>query len=197
MTAIYLARSSSHENVYLLLPATPGEIGEAWGALDHISDNVASTYIAEAVSDVGGIEQYLKKADINDPEQLKKINHIAEIIEGLDNDKCCIFEGALNIEAVSKLDDIINIGETLDQYIVIPGYTAYDLGVFLVQSDVVHFDENVIPYLDYARIGTEFHSKHRGAYTSCGYAVRRDCIEPALIDAVEIYEQKSYEMQMT
>jgi len=197
VTAIYLSRFSGHEKVHLLLPATPGEIGEAWGSLDHISDDVASTYIAEAVSDVCGIEQYLKRADINDPEQLKKMNHIAEIIEGLNNDKCCIFEGALNIEAVNNLDDIINIGETLDQYIVIPGYTAYDLGAFLVQSDVVHFDENVIPYLDYSRIGTEFDSNHKGAYTSCGYAVRRDRVEPALIDAVEIYEQKHYEMQMT
>jgi len=196
VTVIYLARFSSHEKVCLSLPASPGEIGEAWGALDHISDNVASTYIAEVDCDVIGIEQYLKCVDINDPEQLKKMNRIAGIIESLDNDKCYIFEGALNIEDVSSLDDVINIGETLDQYILIPASTAYMLGIFLVQSDIVHFDKNVIPYLDHSCIGTEFDSNHGGAYTSGGYTVRRDCVEPALIDAVKVYEKKPYEMQM-
>ena len=31
MTSLYLIRSNTSEEVYLLLPDNPGEIGEAWG----------------------------------------------------------------------------------------------------------------------------------------------------------------------
>lgn len=197
MISLYLTRSNSSEKVYLLLPATPGEIGEAWGALDQISDDVSSTCIADIDCNVWGVDQYLKNADINNQEQFEKMNQIAGLTEILNDDECRKFEGTLKIEEVNNLDDIINIGETLDQYILIPGcFTAYTLGVFLVESGIKRFDEDVIPYLNYFRIGTEFDSNYGGTYTQNDYVVRRDCLAQTVIDAIEIYEQKSYEMQM-
>lgn len=88
MLKIHLTRADNYEGVYLQLPATPAEIGEAWAGLDNISDEISSTRIVGAISEVGNIGRYLKSADVNDPEQMKKLNCIAEIVNTLDSDEC-------------------------------------------------------------------------------------------------------------
>lgn len=186
MITLHLTRADDYEGVYLPLPATPAEIGEAWAALDNISDDVASTRIVGAVSSVWGIGQHLKNADVNGPEQFKKLNRIAELTGSLDRDECRIFEGALNAESVSSLDDVIAIGERLDQYLLLSEVsTDRELGAYLVETGVMPFDESVQPYLDYAKIGIEYYSNHGGAYTAGGYVLRRDSAEQALQDIVD------------
>lgn len=198
MIKLYLTRGNSREKVCMFLPATPGEVGEAWGSLDCISGDVASTRIVKVVSDVWGIEQHFKNADINDSEQFKKMNQIAEVIGSLKNDGCRIFEGALDIEDVRDLDDVINIGGRLDQYILISKATSIsELGVFLVQSGIVNFDKSTISDPDYTRIGVEYGLKHHGAYTPGGFVARRNCVEQDLINMVDKdIRQKSCEMKM-
>ena len=186
MITLHLTRADDYEGVYLPLPATPAEIGEAWAALDNISDDVASTRIVGEVSNVWGIGQYLKNADVNDPEQFKKLNRIAELTGSLDRDECRIFEGALNAESVSSLDDVIAIGERLDQYLLLSEVsTDRELGAYLVETGVMPFDESVQPYLDYAKIGIEYYSNHGGAYTAGGYVLRRDSADQALLDIAD------------
>jgi hypothetical protein len=191
MITLHLTRADDYEGVYLPLPATPAEIGEAWAALDNISDDIASTRIVGAVSNVWGIGQYLKNADVNGSEQFKKLNRIAEITGGLDRDECRIFEGALNAESVSSLDDVIAIGERLDQYLLLSEVsTDRELGAYLVETGVMPFDESVQPYLDYAKIGIEYYSNHGGAYTAGGYVLRRDSAEQALQDIVDGHQDE-------
>jgi hypothetical protein len=103
-----------------------------------------------------------------------------------DRDECYTFEGALDAESINGLDDIIDIGEQLDRYLYIPHVTTHqELGLFLVNHDIKHFDDSVCPYLDYSKIGIEYYSNHGGACTTKGYIVRRDSVEHALTAAVD------------
>ena len=189
MITLHLTRSDDYEGVYLPLPSTPAEIGEAWAYLDSISDDVDSTRIVGAISNVWGIGQYLKSTDVNDSEQFEKLNQVAEIISGLNRDECRIFEGALHAESVNSLDDVIAIGERLDHYLLIPeASTDRELGVYLVETGVMPFDEGVQPYLDYTKIGIEYYSNHGGAYTAGGYVLRRDSAEQELQDIVDAHQ---------
>lgn len=191
MITLHLTRADDYEGVYLPLPTSPAEIGEAWGALDNISDDVASTRIVGAVSNVWGIGQYLKKADVNNSAEFEKLNRIAELTGSLDRDQCRIFEGALNAESVDSLDDVIAIGERLDQYLLLSGVnTDRELGAYLVETGVMPFDESVRPYLDYTKIGIEYYVNHGGAYATGGYVLRRDSAEQALQDIVDAYQDK-------
>lgn len=186
MITLHLTRADDYEGVYLQLPATPAEIGEAWAWLDEISTDVSSTGIVGAISDVWNIGRYLKNADVNAPGQMKKLNRIAEITGTLDRDGCRLFEGALDAESVNGLDDVIAIGERLDQYLYIQHVTNdQELGICLVNHGIKPFDENVRPYLDYTKIGIEYYSIHGGAYTAGGYVLRRDSAEQALQDIVD------------
>ncbi len=189
MLMLYLTRADSDEGVYLQLPASSGEIGEAWCRLDSISDDVESTQIVRVVSDVRNIGQYIKNADVNDFGQMKKLNHIAEIIDTLGRSEYRLLEGALDAESVNDLDDVIAIIMSLDRYLYIPhAGNDRELGICLVIHGVKPFDESVRPYLDYTRIGSEYYADHGGAYAAGGYVIRRDNIEQALIDAVEFRE---------
>jgi hypothetical protein len=189
MITLHLTRSDDYEGVYLPLPSTPAEIGEAWAYLDSISDDVDSTRIVGAVSDVWGIGQYLKSTDVNDSEQFEKLNQVAEIISGLNRDECRTFEGALNAESINSLDDVIAIGERLDHYLLIPKVsTDRELGIYLVETGVMPFDKSVQPYLDYTKIGIEYYANHGGAYTAGGYVLRRDSAEQELQDIVDAHQ---------
>jgi hypothetical protein len=191
MITLHLTRSDDYEGVYLPLPSTPAELGETWAALDDISDDVASTRIVGAISNVWDIGRYLENANVNDPGQIKKLNRIAEITGSLDRDQCWLFEGALNAESVNDLDNVITIGERLERYLIIPLVTTdRELGIFLVHSGVMPFAESVQPYLDYARIGIEYYSNHGGSYTTGGYVVRQDSVEQALIGAVQCHDHQ-------
>lgn len=146
MLKLQLARADN-DDFYLALPATPADIGEVWSWMDEISTDVASTRIVGAISDVWGIGKYLKSADVNDPEQLKKLNRIGEIVNGLPGEKYRLLEGTLKAESVNSLDDVIDIGEHLERYLLIEGVASdRELGGYLVGYGIMPFDERVRPY---------------------------------------------------
>lgn len=191
MLKLHLTRANDYEGVYLQLPASPAELEEVWAWMDEISSDINSTRIVGAISDVWNIGRYLKNADVNDSEQIHKLNRIGEITDNFDRDQCRMFEGALDAESINGLDDVIAIAERLDQYLFISNVTNdQELGMCLVNFGVLPFDENVYPYLDYNKIGIEYYANHGGAYTVGGYVVRRTNVEQALIDAVELQDNQ-------
>jgi len=191
MLKLQLTRNGAYDDEYLELPATPAEVGELMSRLDETSNDVASTRIFGTISDVWNIGQYLKRADVNDPVQLKKLNRIGELIKGLSRDECLVFQGALDVESINGLDDVIDVGEHLDRYLLVRHVTNdRELGICLVTYGIKPFDESVQPYLDYSRIGIEYYSDHGGAYTAGGYVLRRDSAEQALQDIVDARQNR-------
>lgn len=188
MLKLQLTRSDSYDDEYLELPATPADVSEVLSWLDETGSDVASTRIVGAISDVWNIGRYLKTADVCNPEQIKKLNQIAEIVNSLENrEQCLIFEGALDAESVNNLDDVIAIGKRLENYIRVPEVTNdRELGTYLVEYGVKSFDESVLPYLHYGKIGSEYYADHGGAYISCGYVLRRDSAEQSLLDSIQL-----------
>lgn len=179
MLKLQLTRANDYKSVILQLPSSPAEIGEVWAVLDSISDDVASTCIIGAISNVQNIGRYIITADINNAEQFKKLEKIAKLTDNLNREQSWLFEGALDSESVNGLDDVITIGERLEQYTLIPDVTTdHELGVYLVESGLKPFDESVRPYLNYSRIGIEYYCNHGGAYTTGGYVRSRDCNAP-------------------
>lgn len=186
MLKLELIRGDNYDEEYLELPATPADVGEVMARLDETCKDAASTRIYGAISDVWNIGQYLKHADVNDPVQLKKLNRIAELTRGLGRDENLIFQGGLDSKSINGLDDVIDVGEHLDRYLLVRHVTSdKELGICLVSCGIKPFDESVQPYLDYSRIGIEYYANHGGAYTSGGYVLRRDSAEQALRDIVD------------
>ena len=179
-----LTRGDSSLRVPLKLPATVGEIGEAWAKLDTISDDVSSTHIASVLSPVENLYNYIKDCDVNDREAMEKLNTLAIGIDGMVRTDHEIFAVALTASVINGIDDVIRTSMRLNDYVYINGVTCdHELGEFLVLTGYKSFPDEVKPYLDYDRIGVEYRTERGGAFTAHGYAVLKTAAQEAVREA--------------
>lgn len=176
MIILHLTRGDNYEGVYLQLPTTPAEVGEAYAMLDSISRYAGETRIVDVKSPVKNLAQFIKNADLAKQEELEKLNRLAERIRSMTVHERTLFSGALWTESMNSLDDVLRIAGRLEDYEIIPEVTCdRELGGYVVEHGLVmDFPEAVRPYLDYVGIGTEYYADHGGAYTMEGYVKRRD-----------------------
>ena len=175
MTQLTLSIKGAKEGVVLKLPATPAEISEAVAWFDRLDMPQTSIQITGATGPVQNLGRYIATVDINDPQDMAKLNELAESIEQMDAHQHSVFAGALDAESINGLDDVLRISKSLDQYILISGVSNdKELGGFLVESGYKNFPDYVQPYLDYAGIGREYYAERGGAYTSAGYVQRKE-----------------------
>lgn len=180
MIRLKLSNKSANEGVVLDLPATPAEVSEAFSWFERIGVEPSAVRIAGVNSPVPTLGQYILRADIHDPAEMKKLNELAEAIEQMDDRKWDIFAGALDAESINSLDDILNLSKHLNGYVILPGIGSdAELGRFLVDTGYKDFPESVQPYLDYRAIGAEYYADNGGAYGPGGYVRRKSPLEQA------------------
>jgi len=174
MINLHLTRGNNYEGVYLRLPATPGEVGEAFGWLDEI-DTEAPTKIIDIVSNIPNLFRYLCHADIDAEGMLGKFQEIAVKTNGLTKEQSQILTGALDAESINGPDDILSVIDRLDEYAFIPNVTCdKELGGYLVDRGYMDVPSRIRPYLDYHGIGAEYYAEHGGAYINQGYVLRKE-----------------------
>ncbi len=175
MITLHLTRAADNEGVYLKLPSSSAEIGEAFAELDAISTDTSSTKITEVISNVYNLSGYLKNVDVEKSGELDKLSALAQKMQTMDRDSCYLFEGVLDANSVNGLDDVLRLSEALDEYILLPDAAGGNsLGKYLVTHGITPFSESVRPYLDYQIIGAEFYADHGGAFCRAGYVVRKE-----------------------
>lgn len=176
MINLHLTRGDNYEGVYLQLPATPAEVGEAFAMLDSISRYAGETHIVDVKSSVKNLAQFIKNADLAKQEELEKLNRLAERIGCMNASEQAMLSGALCTESINSLDDVLRVADRLEDYEIIPEVTCdRELGGYVVEHGLVmDFPEAVRTYLDYVGIGAEYYANHGGAYTMDGYVKRRD-----------------------
>ena len=180
MIRLKLSNKSANEGVVLDLPATPAEVSEAFSWFERIGVEPSDVRIAGVNSPVPTLGQYILRADIHDPAEMKKLNELAEAIEQMDDREWDIFAGALDAESINGLDDVLKISKRLGDYIILPNVkTDTELGRILVDTGYKNFPENVQPYLDYRAIGAEYYAENGGAYGPGGYVRRKSSLEQA------------------
>ena len=177
MINLLLNHGNSHEGVYLRLPATPGEIGEAFGMLEQLGSGPVTIFDVECP--VPNVRQYIINADINDNATLEKLQELAQRIGAMDREERCVFSGALDNESINGLDDMLSVAQNLRGYVLLPNINSdADLGRFLVESGFKDCPEDMQAYLNYGAIGRDYRSEHGGAFGSGGFVRRRCSFEP-------------------
>lgn len=176
MINLHLTRGDNYEGVYLRLPATPAEVGEAYAMLDSISRYAGEAHIGDVKGPVKNLAKFIKSADLAKQEDLEKLNRLAEKIGCMNASEQALLSGALCTESINGLDDVLRVADRLEDYEIIPEVTGdRELGGYVVEHGLVmDFPEAVRPYLDYVGIGAEYYADHGGAYTMDGYVKRRD-----------------------
>ena len=178
MIDLHLNHGNSHEGVYLRLPATPGEVGEAFGMLEKLGEGKVTIF--DVSCPIHNIRQYIIHTDINDKDSFSKLQQLAEAIDAMHKKERQIFSGALDAESINGLDDVLELTKHLNDYVILPNITSdTELGRFLVDSGYKNFPEEVQPYLDYRAIGAEYYADNGGAFGPGGYVRRKNSLEQA------------------
>ena len=172
---LYLTHGNGEESIPLKLPASSSQVDEIDIRLDDICSGEGNFRISDVKSSVKGLWQFIRSADLLDPEDLEKLNRLSRQIDAMSEKEHLIFAGALLSECISNLDDVLQTVGRIGQYGMIPEVTCdRELGWYLVEHGKIDCPEHLKPYLDYVGIGAEFYSNCGGAYTLDGYVVRKE-----------------------
>lgn len=181
MMTLYLTRKAGTEPILLSLPATPADIGNAFAELDAICQDPSATEIYKVDSEVRNLSRYICNVNVEDSENLRKLNQLAELLQSMSREDQMKMEGVLDSNSINGMDDILNAVSMVKEYALLEEVTSdRTLGNYLVAHGVIDCPENIKPYLDYVGIGAEFYSDHGGAYTLNGYVVRITELPPQL-----------------
>lgn len=168
---LYLTHGNGEESIPLELPAASSQVEEIDIRLDDICSGEGNFRISDVKSSVKGLWQFIRSADLLDPEDLEKLNRLSRQIDTMSEKEHQIFAGALLSECISNLNDVLQTVERIGQYGMIPKVTCdRKLGGYLVEHGKIDCPEHLKPYLDYVGIGAEFYSNCGGAYTLDGYS---------------------------
>ena len=131
MLEVFLTRNS-RKGVWLKLPSTQEEQGEAFAALDVIESGNQETQISDAISSVGNLSDYIRGAVLTS-QTLAELSFLSIRLEGLSEIETALFSGALAIERPHALKDIINLSCNLDKFSFYEGINTEDkLGKYLL-----------------------------------------------------------------
>lgn len=165
-----------HEGVYLQFPATQNEIEDAFGLLHELGEGTIIIFGVDAP--IQNLGNYIRNVDVREESNLNRLQELAQIIEGMTEEECNIFSGALDAESLNGLDDVLKLSKRLGDYIILPNVkTDTELGRILVGAGYKNFPESVQPYLDYRAIGAEYYAENGGAYGPGGYVRRKTAQE--------------------
>ena len=177
MINLLLNHGAGHEGVYLRLPATPGDIGAAFGMLDQLGTGPVTIFDVECP--VPNVRQYIINADVSDKETFDKLQKLAQKISTMDREDCSKYAGALDNESINGLDDMLSVAQNLQGYVMLSNInTDADLGRFLVDSGFKDCPEDMQAYLNFEAIGRDYRSEHGGAFSYGGFVRRKGTYEP-------------------
>ena len=171
-----LGRPAESAEARLDLPAGQEEIRRVLSTLDEHAEDISNPIVVQDVQcEVPGIYRHICWADVTRQSDIRILNQLADKISGMDERRKLTFAGALGIEPVNSLDDVLALTDRLEGYIFLPNIgTDQELGRFLVDTGYKDFPENVRPYLNYEAIGAEYCANHPGSYVPGGYVRKRD-----------------------
>ena len=143
---LYLTHGNGEESIPLELPAASSQVEEIDIRLDDICSGEGNFRILDVKSSVKGLWQFIRSADLLDPEDLEKLNRLSRQIDTMSEKEHQIFAGALLGECISNLNDVLQTVGRIGQYGMIPEVTCdRELGWYLVEHGKIDCPEHLIP----------------------------------------------------
>lgn len=177
---IIISRGAQDPEVRIRFPAEPDIVWPMLRELDEYCASDEPARIVDASFPIPNLTRYISCADVEEAADIRKLNILTKMVDGMSTEEQRTFSGALDAESINGLDDVLRIASSLGQYEFIEGVTSdKELGGWLVEHGKaeVEFPKEVWPYLDYAGIGAAYYSDHGGAYTPNGYVKRREAVQ--------------------
>lgn len=192
MVTLFLRQGETGKQVLLSFPTTtPAEKEDVDRTLETLKSMSKTVTIQGAASEVMNLGLYLSCVDFAAEGEVERINQLAERLEHMSEVDCDKFAGMLDANSISGTKDILRLTEQLDDYVILPGCSsARSVGRYLVVCGAFPVPEELIGYINYEAVGTEFQDAHGGAACSRGYVVRKEGLSQELLDDLRAQMQR-------
>ncbi|MDL2272997.1 hypothetical protein LJC34_00335 [Oscillospiraceae bacterium OttesenSCG-928-G22] len=166
----------------LILPVSRWDVLEAKTRLGVNSLNECY-YSFEAPADVPQAEAILRTMH-QGLRFFDELNYFAYRMTEMSHSERILLNGAIAIHGPDSLKGLINLTWHTDNIVLGEVESDAELGRFLLENDMVSFPEEVIPYLDFAKIGQQ----HR-ADNSCAFDrhIYYEDLEPVIKEVYDGY----------
>lgn len=156
----------------LELPVPPRELERK---MEQFENRAADALVVQNVDSViPGLGWHLQYTKLNSGDVLQKLNHLAEIIDGMDAAGLHHLTKALSTDYQQPLSAILRAAACMERqegYELIPDVTTdCGLGNWLVEQGRFEIPERLLPHLNYESVGREYRLEHDGIFLSSGYA---------------------------
>lgn len=135
--------------------------------------------IADLESPIRNLKLYVPQ-DVD----LEQLNTLAIKIGYMEPEEQTCFEGALELNSVAGMEDVLHLADALDQYEIFLNVSSMaELGRYLVNNGIIEFPESVCPYLDFEKIGIEYDAIYGGVFKGTSYVTRKEDAPEHALDA--------------
>lgn len=175
----------------IVLPASSEELENFYTALDEMGGEASKTHIVGVSDTALGVSDFLENVDIMQPEDMDKLNDLAERLSDMSTDEQSKYSGIIFASDVSGIDDLIKLTDSLDEYAWFPEiFSDRTLGEFIVETGILDVPGELEQYMDYPLIGNAYFDKFGGSFSYSGYVVPKANLPEELLS-----EDHSQEME--
>lgn len=177
----------------IVLPASSEEMANFYTALDEMGGEASKTHIVGVSNTALGVSDFLENVDIMQPEDIGKLNELAERLSGMSTDEESKYSGIIFASDVNGIDDLIKLTDSSDEYAWFPKiFSDRTLGEFIVETGVLDVPDELEQYMDYPLIGKAYFDKFGGSFSYSGYVVQKVNLPEELLS-----EDHSQEMEIS
>ena len=190
---VYANRGFGTGMARIVLPASSEEMANFYTALDEMGGKASKTHIVGVSNTALGVSDFLENVDIMQPEDMDKLNELAERLSGMSTDEESKYSGIIFASDVNGIDDLIKLTDSLDEYAWFPEiFSDRTLGEFIVETGILDVPDELEQYIDYPLIGKEYFDKFGGSFSYSGYVVPKANLPEELLT-----EDHSQEMEVS
>lgn len=171
--------SFDSEKADIIFPMTLAEVRTEMRGLEEFGKHYDEVRIVRGKGPARVLNGRMGVDDLNTEAGIQKLNQLAEILDNMSGEKLKLLNGALNLERAENLDDVLCVIASLERYEMFPQITTdEELAHFLMDTAAItgssFFPKEVLPYLDYAKLGAEQRNILGGIHTFNGFIKRRE-----------------------
>lgn len=105
---------------------------------------------------------------------IQELDYLASCLASFSSVDLLRFQAAAGHPGIQTIPDLVTASGNLNHYTFIPTKDSRELGEYVVRQELAHYPEDVIPLLDFEKVGNKFESSHCLYSLPQGYVMRDD-----------------------
>ncbi|MEQ3170173.1 antirestriction protein ArdA [Dysosmobacter welbionis] len=171
MLNVQLSKPDDSRGEWVNLPAPYAKTKSVFDAL--ADEEHPALLITAAESSVSYLHSHLVGKYADREQSVRELDFLARRIEGLTEQEQDVFSAMLEIEQPRSLMELVNLSCNMDKFDFFPKIISEkELGEYLLNRDDSSIPEQLVPYIDYELVGSQYVNHHAGRFTDDGYVVR-------------------------